>query len=59
MLPINIDISEVVDEFTLTAGQSQALGEAIIDNIVAEYTSVWNKEVENKNGRYLFSQHNR
>lgn len=47
MLPINIDISEVVDEFTLTAGQSQALGESIIDNIVAEYTSVWNKEVEN------------
>lgn len=47
MLPINIDISEIVDEFALTAGQSQALGESIIDSIVAEYTSVWNKEVEN------------
>ena len=46
MLPINIDISEVVDEFTLTASQSQSLGKSIIDSIVQEYTSVWNKEVE-------------
>lgn len=39
--PISIDLSEVIEEFNLIESQSLALGSAIIDRIVEEYTSKW------------------
>jgi hypothetical protein len=41
MVPIHLDISEVVDEFNLSEGQAEALGSEIIDRIVAEYSRKW------------------
>lgn len=47
MMPLNIDLSEVVEEFALTATQSMELSDAIIDRIVVEYTSKWENLVDN------------
>jgi len=47
MMPLNIDLSEVVEEFALTATQSMELSDVIIDRIVAEYTSKWENLVDN------------
>lgn len=41
MVPIHLDISEVVDEFNLSEGQAEALGSEIIDRVVAEYSRKW------------------
>lgn len=46
-MPLNIDLSEVVEEFALTATQSMELSDVIIDRIVAEYTSKWENLVDN------------
>ena len=45
MLPVQIDLSEIVDEFALTAEQAQGLGESIIDRIVVDYMHKWNDTV--------------
>lgn len=45
MLPVHIDLSEIVDEFSLTAIQAQDLGESIIDRIVVDYMHKWNDTV--------------
>lgn len=47
MMPLNIDLSEVVEEFALTATQSMELSDVIIDRIVVEYTSKWENLVDN------------
>nr|DAG96438.1 MAG TPA: hypothetical protein [Herelleviridae sp.] len=47
MMPLNIDISEVVEEFALTATQSMELSDVIIDRIVVEYTFKWENLVDN------------
>jgi len=41
MIPLSIDISEVVQEFELTALQAEELGSSIIDRITAEYVNKW------------------
>lgn len=41
MIPLNIDISEVVEEFALTGAQAEALGSSIIDRITTEYVNRW------------------
>lgn len=41
MLPIRLDLTEIVDEFNLTAEQSVSLGGEIINSIVTEYTFKW------------------
>lgn len=41
MIPLNIDISEVVQEFELTALQAEELGSTIIDRITTEYVNKW------------------
>lgn len=42
MIPISIDISEIVDEFSLTYIQASELSESIIDKIVVDYMHKWN-----------------
>lgn len=42
MIPVNIDLTEIVDEFTLTAEQTQTLGDSILDRIVEDYMHKWN-----------------
>lgn len=46
MIPLNIDLSGVAEEFSLTASQSMELSDAIIDRIVVEYTSKWENLVD-------------
>lgn len=41
MIPIHIDLSEVVEEFALTGDQAQELGANIIDRVVVEYVNKW------------------
>lgn len=41
MIPIHIDLSEVVEEFALTGDQAQELGAEIINRVVVEYTNKW------------------
>lgn len=41
MMPIHLDISEIVEEFSLTSEQSQQLGSEIINRVVGEYTHKW------------------
>lgn len=41
MVPIHLDISEVVEEFNLNESQAEGLGSEIIDRIVAEYSMKW------------------
>lgn len=50
MIPIHIDLSEVVQEFALTADQATQLGSEIINRVVSEYTTRWENLV-NKNLR--------
>lgn len=46
MIPLDIDLSEVVAEFSLTAQQTEQLGSAIIDRVVTEYMSKWEDLVD-------------
>ena len=41
MVPLSIDITEIVEEFALTATQSKNLGSEIIDRVVWEYMYQW------------------
>lgn len=41
ILPINIDLSEVIAEFSLDESQSNSLGSSIIDRVIEEYTAKW------------------
>nr|DAI06537.1 MAG TPA: hypothetical protein [Herelleviridae sp.]DAT74246.1 MAG TPA: hypothetical protein [Herelleviridae sp.] len=41
MIPIHLDLSEVVEEFALTGEQANELGANIISSIVTEYVSKW------------------
>lgn len=41
MLPITIDLNDVIQEFTLTEEQSSELGKRIIDAITTEYVHNW------------------
>lgn len=41
MLPLHIDLSEVIEEFALTGDQAQALGSEIINRVVTEYVYKW------------------
>lgn len=45
MIPVRIDLSEIIEEFTLTAGQAQDLSAAIIDRIVEDYMHKWSDVV--------------
>ena len=45
MIPIHLDISEIVDEFMLTSLQSEELASQIIDSIIVEYSSKWENAV--------------
>ena len=40
-LPIRIDLSDVVQEFTLNQDESNLLATAIIDSVVQEYSMKW------------------
>lgn len=46
ILPINIDLQEVIEEFSLNENQSFFLGSTIIDRIVEEYTLRWEELVD-------------
>lgn len=39
--PINIDLSGIIEEFSLIGSQAEILGSSIIDRIVEEYSSKW------------------
>lgn len=41
MIPINIDVSDVIQEFSLMSQESDILKNTIVDGIVAEYLSKW------------------
>lgn len=41
MLPLHIDLSEIIEEFALTGTQSQQLSTELINKIVVEYTHKW------------------
>jgi hypothetical protein len=41
MIPIHVDLSEIVAEFALTGAQAESLGSEIINRIVTEYTHKW------------------
>lgn len=41
VLPINIDLGDLVEEFNLSEDQSVSLGSSIIDAVVAEYQLRW------------------
>lgn len=46
MLPIHLDLSEVVAEFALTGEQAQELGANIISRVVTEYVGKWENLVD-------------
>lgn len=48
MIPIHLDLSEVVAEFSLTGEQATELGASIISRIVTEYTNKWEDIVDKK-----------
>lgn len=50
MIPIHLDLSEIVSEFALTGDQAEELGAGIISRIVTEYVSKW-EDVVDKNLR--------
>ena len=41
MIPIHVDLSEIVAEFALTGSQAQELGGEIINRVVTEYVNKW------------------
>lgn len=45
ILPINIDLSELVDEFRLTSLQTTQLSSVIIDGIIEECSFRWEQEI--------------
>lgn len=51
MIPIHVDLSEIVAEFALTGDQSQALGGEIINRVVADYVNKWENLVNKELGK--------
>ena len=41
VVPINIDLSDLVEEFDLSQDQSTFLGASIIDAVITEYQLRW------------------
>ena len=56
MIPIHVDLSEIVAEFALTGSQAQELGGEIINRVVTEYVNKWENLVnrELKKTRKLY-----
>lgn len=56
ILPINIDLSDLVEEFSLTANQTEILGTSIIDKVIVEYSTRWedlvNRELKKSRSEY-------
>lgn len=56
-LPIRIDLSEVIEEFSLDVNSANMLGAAIIDRVTQEYSSKWqdliSKELKQSREEYL------
>lgn len=56
ILPINIDLSDLVEEFSLTTNQTEILGTSIIDKVIVEYSTRWedlvNKELHKSRSEY-------
>lgn len=56
ILPVNIDLSEIVEEFQLNEGQSQELGTSIINGVMQEYSMRWeeliNSELKQSRNEY-------
>ena len=48
MIPIHLDLSEVIAEFALTGEQAEELGANIISRIVTEYTAKWEDLVDKR-----------
>lgn len=57
MLPIRIDLDEVVGEFSLSGEETNLLGAAIIDRVIEEYYQRWRdlvgKELRQSRAEYL------
>lgn len=55
--PINIDLSELANEFSLVDSQVEDLGSSIIDSVLAEYLTRWNdlvnSELKQSRSEYL------
>lgn len=49
IIPISIDLSDLIAEFKLDEDQSNSLGSIIIDRVVQEYTSKWQDAVKKLN----------
>lgn len=63
ILPISIDLQDVVEEFQLNESQSQSLGASIIDRVIQEYSVRWEglvnselKQSKNEYKRAMFIQ---
>lgn len=41
ILPINIDLDPIIEEFNLTIEQSSTLGSILIDKVIVEYSTRW------------------
>lgn len=56
LLPINIDLNEVVQEFSLNENQTIYLGSSIIDRVIEEYSTRWenliNTQLKQTRGEY-------
>lgn len=46
MIPIHLDLSDIVEEFALTADQARDLGSEIINRVVTEYVHKWENLVD-------------
>ena len=56
VVPINIDLSDLVEEFDLSQDQSTFLGSSIIDAVITEYQLRWenliNRELRTTRNEY-------
>ena len=56
VVPINIDLSDLVEEFDLSQDQSTFLGASIIDAVITEYQLRWenliNRELRTTRNEY-------
>ena len=57
MIPINIDISSLIEEFSLDENQTLMIGTTIIDRVAQEYSYRWknliDKELKSSRNEYL------
>lgn len=56
ILPISIDLRDLVEEFSLTESQIEFLGSSIIDRVIVEYSTRWedlvNRELKKSRSEY-------